>query len=74
VTAPLFRLGLETGIEAAIGAGSLSKAQYQDDPIWCKTTTLISSFAGYTGLSADGHSIDAQMRQFMAASARQAFC
>ena len=27
VTAPLFRLGLETGIEAAIGAGSLSKGQ-----------------------------------------------
>src|SRR5437016_641142 len=28
VTAPLFRLGLETGIEAAIGAGSQSKGQY----------------------------------------------
>lgn len=28
VTAPLFRLGLETGIEAAIGAGSRSKGQY----------------------------------------------
>ena len=25
VTAPPFRLGLETGIEAAIGAGSMSK-------------------------------------------------
>jgi hypothetical protein len=25
VTAPLFRLGLETGIEAAVGAGSQSK-------------------------------------------------
>jgi hypothetical protein len=27
VTAPLFRLGLETGIEAAVGAGSQSKGQ-----------------------------------------------
>jgi hypothetical protein len=27
VTAPLFRLGLGTGIEAATGAGSLSKGQ-----------------------------------------------
>ena len=31
VTAPLFRLGLETGIEAAIGAGSQSKGQDHDD-------------------------------------------
>jgi len=31
VTAPLFRLGLETGIEAAIGAGSKSKGQNHDD-------------------------------------------
>src|SRR5271168_4814986 len=31
VTAPLFRLGLETGIEAAIGAGSPSKGQYHDE-------------------------------------------
>jgi hypothetical protein len=31
VTAPLFRRGLETGIEAAIGAGSKSKVQDHDD-------------------------------------------
>jgi predicted DNA-binding transcriptional regulator AlpA len=31
VTAPLFRLGLETGIEAAIGPGSQSKGQDNDD-------------------------------------------
>ena len=31
VTAPLFRLGLETGIEAAIGAGSQSKGKYHDE-------------------------------------------
>ena len=31
VTAPLFRLGLGTGIEAAIGAGSQSKGQDHGD-------------------------------------------
>jgi hypothetical protein len=28
---PAFRLGLETGIEAAVGAGSQSKGQHHDD-------------------------------------------